>query len=416
MAVCFLHLITILSQTAETIAKGSDHDDIVTIQLCNGEETIISKCDYARVMQHRWRDWGGYATNAQIGSLHSFIIGPRPEDIPQHWVIDHIDRNKMHNSRPNLRWVCKGFNIWNTEVKANSSSRFKGVYWEKNSKKWAAKFRNKHIGLYSIERDAAKAYAKRVIEFWPIWASTSDLLVGPNLLSKQEIRDIKSEIETGTDNSVQRVLPRGVHKNFRAMHCGKSLGSYKTSEEAHHAYEMHVAQAEAAKWATHLQVPILRDADGDAVIELSGAAALGQFTKVPDRFWHRLTYKTKWNLRGPYAAGTFENDNTYLHMIVYRLCHPDKPLVGTIDHRKSAEKLNNLESNLRDATNTIQSHNHQKQINCTSRHVGVYRHKTTGKWIGRISVNRKRYCTAWMSDEETAARALESIKEGLNCT
>lgn len=61
--------------------------------------------------------------------------------------------------------------------------------------------------------------------------------------------------------------------------------------------------------------------------------------------------------RGHRQIGTFESVKECLHVIVYRLCHPDKPIVGTIDHRKPAEKLNNLESNLRDATRTMQSHN-----------------------------------------------------------
>lgn len=60
------------------------------------------------------------------------------------------------------------------------SSRFKGVYWIKQRKKWAAKIcidgKDYHLGYFNDEIDAAIAYDEKAIELFGEFACTNQML------------------------------------------------------------------------------------------------------------------------------------------------------------------------------------------------------------------------------------------------
>ena len=74
------------------------------------------------------------------------------EEIPEGYVIDHIDRNKLNNKRENLRLVTQSENCYNRTAK--------GYY--KVGKKYAARIMVKgkrvKLGNYDKKEDAHKAY------------------------------------------------------------------------------------------------------------------------------------------------------------------------------------------------------------------------------------------------------------------
>lgn len=80
------------------------------------------------------------------------------------FLIDHIDGNTTHNKIENLRIATRQENQWNRRSAKNSSSKYKGVSWHKRQKKWQAKIkinqREKFLGYFSSENDAAMAYEK----------------------------------------------------------------------------------------------------------------------------------------------------------------------------------------------------------------------------------------------------------------
>lgn len=392
--------------------KGS-HTKSTTIILTTGNVAKVSPEDHERVSKYKWSERGGYANHAALGSLHKVIIGKRPEGIPEAYVIDHVNRDKLDNRRENLRWVSTSFNIFNTNTKPGSSSKFRGVRWCIHKEKWIARFRGKSQGSFDNEREAAIAYAKAAIRVWPDWAPTSDLLVGPDLLSREEIEGKTNNLHK--DQPI-KLLPTGVtrkNKKYRAMYRKEYLGTFATIEQANHVYQARAAEADAAEWQTYKNRPIPRDKDGDAIIAISGNAGHGLSAKVPERFWHCLSFKNKWNIRCGYAAGTFEGKSTYLHAVVFRLCHPDIEVKGSIDHIDPSDRLNNLESNLRDATRQLQVYNQQKRLNCSSKYIGVYFNKKKAKWGGRVLFEGKRHCTKWFATENEAARALDSMSKTL---
>ena len=83
--------------------------------------------------------------------------------------VDHIDRNPLNNHRINLRICTKAQNQQNCKGRGGTS-KYKGVCWEKRRKKWRATIKNNgkqvHIGEFCDEKEAAKAYNKKALEFF----------------------------------------------------------------------------------------------------------------------------------------------------------------------------------------------------------------------------------------------------------
>ena len=89
--------------------------------------------------------------------------------------IDHIDRNRSNNKIENLRSVTKSQNQWNRKPNKNhSSSKYKGISWDKQNQKWKVRIRinGKRINLnyFKSETDAAIAYNKAAIKYYGEYA------------------------------------------------------------------------------------------------------------------------------------------------------------------------------------------------------------------------------------------------------
>ena len=75
-------------------------------------------------------------------------------------TIDHINGDKLDNRIENLRAATVGQNQHNRKTNANNTSGYKGVWWNKASKKWAAgiKLEGKriHLGYFDNVEEAAE--------------------------------------------------------------------------------------------------------------------------------------------------------------------------------------------------------------------------------------------------------------------
>lgn len=76
--------------------------------------------------------------------------------------VDHIDRNKKNNHISNLRMVSKSENGRNIIKKQNTTSQYKGVYFNKQKQKWFSRCKingkTRWIGSFDNEVDAGIAY------------------------------------------------------------------------------------------------------------------------------------------------------------------------------------------------------------------------------------------------------------------
>ena len=65
--------------------------------------------------------------------LHRVISGAKKNE-----YVDHINGNKLDNRRSNLRLCTQSQNLCNQRLRSDSSTKVKGVSWNKFSKKFEA--------------------------------------------------------------------------------------------------------------------------------------------------------------------------------------------------------------------------------------------------------------------------------------
>jgi len=131
------------------------------IRLTQGHCTIVDPEDYQGASPLPWHAnkihnvW--YAVHTTAGKrtvgLHTFLTGFRE--------VDHVNGDGLDNRRDNLR-DATGRNSYNTRRHRDGASRYKGVSWYAARSKWTAQItlqgRKRHLGYFSVEEDAARAY------------------------------------------------------------------------------------------------------------------------------------------------------------------------------------------------------------------------------------------------------------------
>lgn len=76
--------------------------------------------------------------------------------------IDHINGIKNDNRIENLRQATRSQNMFNTKSHKNSTSKYKGVGWNKKAKAWQVRYHTQGktiwLGYHDTEEAAAQAY------------------------------------------------------------------------------------------------------------------------------------------------------------------------------------------------------------------------------------------------------------------
>ena len=84
--------------------------------------------------------------------------------------VDHIDGNRLNNHISNLRMVTHSQNCRGARIpKTKQASHHRGVTWNKRLNKWLAQIAcqekgMRHLGVYTCEHAAAKAYNEAATE------------------------------------------------------------------------------------------------------------------------------------------------------------------------------------------------------------------------------------------------------------
>ncbi len=160
--------------------------------------TIVSEDDFIILNKYKWsKDRDGYVVgnnNNKNWKLHRFImINILNNNIDSKTKIDHIDNNKLNNTRENLRIVSDSENTRNRTKKANTSSKFVGVSYDKSKNVWRSiiKINDKLLNaIYDNEDHAAHQYNLWCKEYNLHTANlnniSDELLIGFKLHIKKE--------------------------------------------------------------------------------------------------------------------------------------------------------------------------------------------------------------------------------------
>lgn len=93
-------------------------------------------------------------------------------DWPLPYHIDHINRDRADNRVENLRAATKSQNAFNSKIRSDNTSGFKGAYFDKcqaGKKKWKARIqvngKGISLGCFETVEEASKAYNKAVLRY-----------------------------------------------------------------------------------------------------------------------------------------------------------------------------------------------------------------------------------------------------------
>lgn len=143
------------------------------VKLSRGKIAFIDDEDFDLVSQIRpWHCTTiGYAAHSRTSGskvwMHRLIMGAT-----KGVEVDHINGNKLDNRKSNLRLCSTDENRLNRRSYKTKvgSSKFKGVSFKKQSKKFVAQIQYEgakvHIGYFTDETEAARAYNLKAAELF----------------------------------------------------------------------------------------------------------------------------------------------------------------------------------------------------------------------------------------------------------
>lgn len=142
------------------------------IPLTLGKFAVVDDDDYERLCGYRWLAHRSsrtfYASRKYRNStihMHRRIM-----NAPKGMVCDHINHNGLDNRKSNLRICTARQNSYNQRPHTDCVSRYKGVHWLPEQKKWKSRVRKDgktyDLGLFDSEITAAVAYDLKADELF----------------------------------------------------------------------------------------------------------------------------------------------------------------------------------------------------------------------------------------------------------
>lgn len=133
-------------------------EEYLTIITSKGEKIKADICDYEVLKKYSWCiSKTGYAVaniKGKVTKLHRYILNCKPKEI-----VDHINRDKLDNTRKNLRICSQKENGKNLGLKINNTSGYPGIRITKNGKfnvRITVDFKEIHIGNFETMEEAIK--------------------------------------------------------------------------------------------------------------------------------------------------------------------------------------------------------------------------------------------------------------------
>jgi hypothetical protein len=154
------------------------------IILTQGKVALVDDEDYDFLMQWKWYALHSHKDIYYARRNRYFTVdGVRKHTVvfmaraimnpPANMQVDHIDHNPLNNQKSNLRICCYLENNRNASKRINASTQYKGVLHVGNRIRAyiGINNKNKHLGSFKTEEDAARAYDKKAKELFGEFAN-----------------------------------------------------------------------------------------------------------------------------------------------------------------------------------------------------------------------------------------------------
>jgi len=181
------------------INKGNEFNfnskDFIAMYDKKGNVCLIDYEDLERVKQYTWHQneqgyWIGKCNSKSI-RLHRFLLNP-VADI----IIDHKDGSPSNNRKENLRICTSQQNSFNRKCYEGMTSKYKGVYWKKDKKRWCSNIKVsgkiKYLGSFASEEEAGRRYNEEAIKLFGEYAKLNDVVDNLSCMTKEEHHSLHS--------------------------------------------------------------------------------------------------------------------------------------------------------------------------------------------------------------------------------
>jgi hypothetical protein len=371
-----------------------------SIPLRNKKKEIIGYCmvsdvDFDRINAAKWHlNKHGYVAGyfeRKMQLMHRVILNAKKGQL-----VDHKDRNKINNTRDNIRITTASANSHNKAKLTTARSKYIGVSYVKATKQhWKADFQSNTIGKYCTEQEAAWAYDEHVKGIYGDLANINGISKPENFIPYIKPVVVKRKDALGND------LPTNIsyiaaNNTYNVAFQGTFSCYCSSLEEALKIKLNCLEKIVALKDATK-SLPIQRNLDGVAIIALKKYKGIQYFALVDDEDWTELN-AMKWFYRNGYVGGCKKIKLLTMHRYLKKANDPEI----VVDHINK-NKLDNRKCNLRFATQAQNAANRSKAANRTSKYLGVSWATSHNGWAAKVSAEGKTRLCGHYESEEVAA-------------
>ncbi|MBM0275132.1 AP2 domain-containing protein [Micromonospora tarensis] len=151
----------------------------VEIPLTQGHVALVDDEDAELVLPFTWRA----ESRGEVLYAVRTVPAGSPVSRYMHKLLtgydrtDHANGNGLDNRRANLRRATHAQNASNMVAHRDSASRFKGVTWHAQRRRWTARIasagRYLYLGLFDDDEAAARAYDERARELFGEFAAVN---------------------------------------------------------------------------------------------------------------------------------------------------------------------------------------------------------------------------------------------------